>query len=434
MTGRRKKTRVLILGSGGRESALAQKISQSAHLDKLFVAPGNAGTLQWAENAELDPINFAQVKDFIIENDIDMLVVGPEDPLVRGIHDYFQADANFRDLAIIGPWKAGARLEGSKQFAKEFMQRAGIPTAAYASFDASRLDEAKSFLNKMQPPYVLKADGLAAGKGVLIEPDKAAAEAALEEMLVGHKFGNASDKVVIEQFLQGLELSVFVLIDGEHYMILPEAKDYKKVGEGDTGLNTGGMGSVSPVPFAGKDFMAKVEERIVKPTVAQLRKEHIPYSGFLFIGLMNVDGDPYVIEYNVRMGDPETESVMPRIDSDMVDLLWAVHDRRLDKMELKVKAEAAACVMLVSGGYPGSYGKGYPVEGLEDTDKDTLLFHAGTKADAEGRVLSSGGRVLAVASLAPTLAQALEKTYKEVEKIHFDKMYYRKDIGKDVCR
>lgn len=434
MTGDRNKTRVLVLGSGGRECALAQKISQSAHLGGLFVAPGNAGSLQWAENVALDPMNFAQVKDFIIENGIDMLIVGPEDPLVSGIHDYFRADANFRDLAVIGPWKAGARLEGSKQFAKEFMQRAGIPTAAYSSFDATRLAEAKAFLDTMRPPYVLKADGLAAGKGVLIESDKAAAEAALEEMLVGHKFGKASDKVVIEQFLDGIELSVFVLIDGEHHLMLPEAKDYKKIGEGDTGLNTGGMGSVSPVPFAGKAFMDKVEERIVKPTLSQLRKEHIPYSGFLFIGLMNVDGEPYVVEYNVRMGDPETESVMPRIDSDMVDLLWAVHDRTLDKVELKVKPEAAACVMLVSGGYPGSYEKGHAVEGLHDVSEGTLLFHAGTEAGEDGRTLTSGGRVLAVTTLAPTLPEALAKTYKEVEKIHFDKMYYRKDIGKDVCR
>lgn len=434
MEQQRDKSRVLILGSGGRESALAWAIARSKHLEKLFVAPGNAGTTQWAENVDLNPLNFAEVKDFVIREGIHMIVVGPEEPLVKGIHDYFLADANFRDLAVIGPCKEGARLEGSKQFAKDFMQRSGIPTAAYASFDLSHLAEAKRFLAGLKPPYVLKADGLAAGKGVLIEPDLASAEAALEEMLAGHKFGAASDKVVIEEFLQGVELSVFVLTDGLHYKILPEAKDYKKIGEGDTGPNTGGMGSVSPVPFADAAFMEKVENRIVKPTIEGLRREHIPYSGFFFIGLMNVDGDPYVIEYNVRMGDPETESVMPRIESDVLDLLWAVHDRNLDQVELKTSPDAAACVMMVSGGYPASYEKGFVLEGLDKLGQDALAFHAGTKTGAQGEVLSAGGRVIAVTCLAPALGEALAKAYAEVGKIGFEKMYYRKDIGKDVCR
>lgn len=424
---------ILVLGSGGRESALAYRLTQSPQAGKIYVAPGNAGTSLWGENAALDPLNFAQVKDFIIEHDVRMLVVGPEDPLVQGIHDYFLADANFRDLIVVGPCKEGARLEGSKQFAKDFMKRAGIPTAAYATFAQGESAQAKAFLHTLKPPYVLKADGLAAGKGVLIEKDIEAAEKALDEML-GGKFGEASKKVVIEEFLSGIELSVFVLTDGTDYKLLPEAKDYKKVGEGDTGLNTGGMGSVSPVPFADAAFMAKVEERIIKPTLRQLKAEKIPYSGFLFIGLMNVNGDPYVIEYNVRMGDPETEAVMPRIEGDFVEVLKAMHEHRLNEVDLKISRQQALCVMLVSGGYPQGYKKGFEMQGLDSVSSGTLLFHAGTKADEQGKARTSGGRVLAVTTLATDLPSAMEKTYAEVKKISFDGMYYRKDIGKDLCR
>ncbi len=425
---------ILILGSGGRESALAYKLKQSPQTDKLYVAPGNAGTGLWAENVAIDPMNFAQVKDFIIGHDVKMLVVGPEEPLVQGIHDYFLADAGFRDLIVVGPCREGAKLEGSKQFAKDFMRRAGIPTAAYAAFSHGELAQAKAFLRTLKPPYVLKADGLAAGKGVLIEPDLGRAEKALDEMLEGRKFGAASDKVVIEEFLDGIELSVFVLTDGTHYKILPEAKDYKKAGEGDTGLNTGGMGSVSPVAFADAPFMKKVEERIVKPTLERLKAERIPYSGFLFIGLMNVAGDPYVIEYNVRLGDPETEAVLPRIRSDLAELFTAMHRNRLDEVELEVGKEQALCVMLVSGGYPESYKKGFELNGTENVSPGTLMFHAGTAMDEAGRPCTAGGRVLAVTTLAPDLESAMRKTYSEIGKIGFEGMYYRKDIGKDLCR
>ena len=425
---------ILVLGSGGRESAMVWKLAQSQRKAGLFVAPGNAGTARWAVNADLDPMNFAQVKEFVIEHAVDMLVVGPEEPLVKGIVDYFQADANFRDLIIVGPCKAGARLEGSKQFAKDFMRRAGIPTAAYRAFGRGEEHLAKDFLRTLRPPYVLKADGLAAGKGVVIASGLAEAEACVEEMLAGQKFGAASEKVVIEEFLCGVELSVFVLTDGTGYRILPEAKDYKKVGEGDTGLNTGGMGAVSPVPFADAVFMKKVEEKIIKPTLGQLKAEHIPYSGFLFIGLMNVAGDPYVIEYNVRMGDPETEAVMPRIESDLVDLFIALHEKRIGSAELKIRPAYAHCLMLTSGGYPQSYIKGLEVKGVEELLPETCVFHAGTCLDKEGRICTDGGRVMALTSLADTLPAAMEKTYAEAEKISFDKMYYRKDIGKDLCR
>lgn len=425
---------ILILGSGGRESALACKISQSRQTERLYVAPGNAGTLQWAENVALDPLNFAQVKEFILENGIGMLVVGPEEPLVKGIHDYFLADADFRDLIIIGPCRQGAQLEGSKQFAKDFMARAGIPTARYSAFTQAQAEEACRYLETLDPPYVLKADGLAAGKGVLIETDLQQAKTALRGMLEEGMFGAASKKVVIEEYLQGTELSVFVLTDGRQYKILPEAKDYKKIGEGETGLNTGGMGSISPVPFADRTFMQKVEDRIIRPTLRQLEKEHIPYSGFLFIGLMNVAGDPYVIEYNVRMGDPETEAVMPRIASDMVDLLRAVHEKCLDRISLEVRPETAACVMTVSGGYPGSYKKGFPIVFRGEMAEDTFCFHAGTAVDEQGRMVTAGGRVLAVTTLASTLQDALRKTYAEVAKVEFPDKYYRKDIGQDLCR
>lgn len=424
---------ILILGSGGRESALAYKLAQSRHTTKLYVAPGNAGTCAWAENVPLDPLNFAQVKDFIIQKGVEMLVVGAEEPLVKGIHDYFLADAGFRDLIIVGPCQAGAALEGSKQFAKDFMQRADIPTAAYAAFSCEELSQAQGFLRQCKPPYVLKADGLAAGKGVLIETDLDRAQKALGELL-GGKFGAASNKVVIEEFLHGIELSVFVLTDGTHYKILPEAKDYKKIGEGDSGLNTGGMGSVSPVPFADAVFMKKVEERIIRPTLHQLQKEKIPYSGFLFIGLMNVSGEPYVIEYNVRMGDPETESVMPRIESDLVELFVAMHQNRLDEVALKISSKQAHCVMLVSGGYPEAYQKGFEVKISSELRPDTLLFHAGTTLNAQGNVCTSGGRVLAVTTMDSDLESAMKKTYAEIEKIGFEGMYYRKDIGKDLCK
>ena len=422
--------KILVLGSGGRESALSWKLSQSVHAEKVYVAPGNAGTVQWAENADVDPMNFAQVKEFVLEKGIGMLVVGPEDPLVAGIHDYFLADPNFRDLAIIGPCRQGARLEGSKEYAKAFMERAGIPTAAYAVFGKEQIGQAKAFLKGLKPPYVLKADGLAAGKGVLIEPGYAQACASLEAMLEG-KFGPASSRVVIEEYLEGIELSVFVLTDGKSYLILPEAKDYKKAGEGDTGPNTGGMGSVSPVPFARGEFMDKVEERIVKPTLARLQAERIPYTGFLFIGLMNVKGDPYVIEYNVRMGDPETESVFPRIESDLVELFQAVHAGRLHEEKLSISPLTAASVMLVSGGYPGSYKKGFPVETGSGED-GSLLFHAGTALDAEGRVLTAGGRVMAVTALGEDLESACARAYARVAQVAFEGMRFRKDIGKDL--
>ncbi len=420
---------ILILGSGGREHAFAYKIAQSKQSDKLFVAPGNAGTSEIAENIDLNPNDFEAVAKTALARDIKMIVVGPEDPLVMGIVDYFKKDERLQEISIIGPSQRGALLEGSKERAKEFMGMYKIPTAAYESFSWESLGAGKNFLETLQPPYVLKADGLAAGKGVLILDDLDEAKKELENMLSG-KFGAASEKVVIEEFLDGIELSVFVLTDGKNYKILPTAKDYKRIGEGDTGLNTGGMGAVSPVPFADEEFMKKIEERVVKPTVKGLEAENIDYKGFIFIGLIKVEDNPYVIEYNVRMGDPETEVVLPRIESDLVDLLKLTWEERLDEAELKIKKEAATTIMLVSGGYPESYQKGKEIKGIKEIE-DSIVFHAGTKKDGE-KIVTSGGRVIAITSFGEDYKQALKKSYQNAEKLHFDKMYFRKDIGFDL--
>lgn len=421
--------KILLLGSGGRESALAWKISQSPLTEALFIAPGNGGTGQYGTNVALKPLDFEAVKNFAVDNGIDMIVVGNEDPLVAGIRDYMAEE--LPGVLIVGPSKAGAMLEGSKDFAKKFMMDLGIPTARYRSFTAATADEGCEFLTTLKPPYVLKADGLAAGKGVLIINDLAEAQQSLREMLSG-MFGGASATVVVEEFLSGIECSVFVLTDGNGgYRILPVAKDYKRIGEGDTGLNTGGMGAVSPVAFADEVFMDKVEQRIIKPTIEGLAKEEMTYRGFIFLGLINVDGEPMVIEYNVRMGDPETEAVMLRVDSDLVELMKAAADGNLGNLELRHSPMAAATVMMVSGGYPGSYPKGKVIEGL-DTVSDSIVFHAGTATDANGQTVTSGGRVLAVSSLGNDLAEALAKSYASVDKIKFDGAYYRRDIGRDV--
>ena len=422
--------RILLLGSGGREHALAWKMLQSPLCEKLFVAPGNAGTAAIASNLSLIPTDFEAVKNTVLEEKIDLVVVGPEDPLVKGIFDFFKADELLAAIPVIGPSKVGAQLEGSKEFAKEFLVRHQIPTAAYASFTKETVEDGCQFLETLQPPYVLKADGLAAGKGVLILQDINEAQQELRHMLVDAKFGQASSKVVIEEFLDGIELSCFVLTDGKSYKILPTAKDYKRIGEGDTGLNTGGMGAVSPVPFADAVLMEKIETRIVKPTIAGLQKEGIEYKGFVFIGLINVKGEPMVIEYNVRMGDPETEVVIPRIQSDLVAIFQAVAEQKLNEVNLEIDPRSATTVMLVSGGYPEDYAKGMPISGLE-TVTDSLVFHAGT-ADKEGQVVSNGGRVLAVTSYGNDFQEALKKSYQNIEKLHFDTMYYRKDIGFDL--
>ena len=421
--------KILLLGSGGREHALAWKIAQSEKCDRLFIAPGNAGTGQVGENVAMGVNDFERIKTFVADQAIDMVVVGPEDPLVRGIYDELRADSRTAHVPVIGPSRQGAVLEGSKDFAKAFMKRHHIPTARYETFDGTTLDEGMRFLETLQPPYVLKADGLAAGKGVLIVPTLEEAKHELREMLSG-MFGNASAKVVIEEYLSGIECSVFVLTDGRHYAILPEAKDYKRVGEGDTGLNTGGMGAVSPVPFAGKDFMQKVEERIVRPTVDGLRADGIPYKGFIFIGLMNCDGDPMVIEYNVRMGDPETEVVMPRIESDLVDLLEAAGRDRLSEKTISVSPQACTTVMMVAGGYPGSYAKGTPMSGFDKVE-GSLLFHAGTRHDGD-RVVTNGGRVIAVTSLGATKDEAIARCYSNVDRIEYEGRYFRRDIGRDL--
>jgi phosphoribosylamine--glycine ligase len=421
---------ILLLGSGGREHAFAWKMTQSPLCEKLFVVPGNAGTAAIAENVAISATDFEAVKALVLKENISLVVVGPEDPLVKGIYDYFKNDESLKNIPVIGPSKLGAQLEGSKEFAKEFLMKHNIPTAAYDSFTAETVEEGCKFLETLQPPYVLKADGLAAGKGVLIIQDLEEAKTELRNMLVHAKFGTASEKVVIEEFLDGIELSCFVLTDGKNYKILPTAKDYKRIGEGDTGLNTGGMGAVSPVPYVDAVLMEKIETRIVKPTIEGFQKDGIEYKGFVFIGLINVKGEPIVIEYNVRMGDPETEVVVPRLKSDLVELFLSVADQKLGDFNLEVDPRSATTVMVVSGGYPEDFEKGKIISGLENIT-DSIVFHAGTKLDNEN-VVTNGGRVIAVTSYGDNFQEAIKKSYQNIDKLSFDKMYFRKDIGFDL--
>jgi phosphoribosylamine---glycine ligase len=422
---------ILLLGSGGREHAIAWKLVQSPKLNKLYIAPGNPGTASIGENLSIDLLDFESIKNAVIEKEINLVIVGPEEPLVKGIHDSFLSDNRVKKIPIIGPTKMGAMLEGSKDFAKAFMIRHKIPTASYQTFTSNQLEEAKKFLETLKPPYVLKADGLAAGKGVVISNELDDAYITIEEFFAG-KFGDASKKVVIEEFLDGIELSVFVLTDGKSYVILPEAKDYKRIGDGDTGLNTGGMGAVSPVPFADKLFMSKVEERVIKPTINGLIQDQIDYKGFIFIGLMNINGEPFVIEYNVRMGDPETEVVFPRIESDLVELFESAGKGNLSNYSIKISPSVAATVILVSGGYPENYEKGKVISGLQN-DSETILFHAGTKM-VGNTIVTSGGRVLALTSLSRTIEESLAKSYYATNLIEYEGKYYRKDIGKDIIK
>lgn len=421
---------VLLIGSGGREHAFAWKISQSKLVDKFYIAPGNPGTEQHGTNVKLDILNFDEVAAFVKEHQISMIVVGPEEPLVRGIYDYFKNHSELSFVKVIGPSKAAAQLEGSKDFAKEFMMRHKIPTAAYQTFTKDTLYKGFQFLDTLKPPYVLKADGLAAGKGVLILDNVDEAKRELAVMLSEAKFGDAGNKVVIEEFMKGIECSVFVLTDGKHYKILPTAKDYKRVGEGDTGLNTGGMGAVSPVPFADDEFLKKVEERIVKPTVAGLEKEQIVYKGFIYVGLMNVNGDPKVVEYNCRMGDPETQAVFPRIKSDLIELFETLEPQTLDSKSLEIDSRTCVTVVMVSGGYPGNYQKNKVIHGLDEV-KGSIVFHAGTRRE-DNRLLTSGGRVCCITSLADDMHEALQMSYQNIQRIHFDDCYYRRDIGFDL--
>lgn len=421
---------ILILGSGGREHAIAWKLNQSKKLQQLYVAPGNAGTAQIAKNIPIGVNDFESIREFVLENEVTMVIVGPEDPLVNGIHDYFLEDNELKAIPVIGPQKMAATLEGSKEFAKEFMMRHDIPTARYESFTSANVEEGYKFLETLNPPYVLKADGLAAGKGVVILNNLEEAKTELRAMLVDEKFGAASSTVVIEEFLDGIELSVFVLTDGTNYKVLPTAKDYKRIGEGDTGLNTGGMGAISPVPFADETLMHKIEQQIIKSTVEGLKKDKLPYKGFIFIGLIKVGEEPKVIEYNVRLGDPETEVVLPRIKNDLISLFQAVADGSLDKVDLELDERTAATVMTVSGGYPGNYEKGKKIEGIESIT-DSLVFHAGTRLQ-EGSIVTNGGRVMAITSFGTDFKSALKISYKNVEKLSFEGINYRKDIGFDL--